>query len=243
MLPSFYGSWRHVFKLDPDREIDDATLDAVCLSGTDAILVGGSSGVTFDNTVDLMSRIRRYEVPCAFELSDPSCGVPGFDGYFIPSVLNTKRSEWLIGHHAEAIRDFGHLLPWESIVGEAYLVLNPDSTVARLTGADANLAADEAIAYAQVADRLWRMPVLYVEYSGAFGDMALLKRIKQGLKQAHLIYGGGIDGPDKAAQAAESADTVVVGNVIYDNLDAALATVEAVLRPAAKEQAHVFRTR
>ncbi|TFE29081.1 heptaprenylglyceryl phosphate synthase [Cohnella luojiensis] len=239
MLPSFYSSWRHVFKLDPERPIDDATLDAICTSGTDAILVGGSSGVTFDNTVDLMSRIRRYEVPCAFELSDPTCGVPGFDGYFIPSVLNTKRSEWLIGHHVEALRDFGHLLPWESIVGEAYLVLNPDSTVARITGAEANITSADAVAYSQVADRLWNVPVLYVEYSGAFGDMEILKRIKSNLKQAHLFYGGGIDSPERAAQAAQAADTVVVGNIIYENLDAALSTVGAV-HPSIKEQDHVF---
>ncbi|RED57536.1 putative glycerol-1-phosphate prenyltransferase [Cohnella lupini] len=239
MLPSFYGNWRHVFKLDPERQIDDATLDALCMSGTDAILVGGSSGVTFDNTVDLMSRIRRYEVSCAFELSDPSCGVPGFDGYFIPSVLNTKRSEWLIGHHVEALRDFGHLLPWESIVGEAYLVLNPDSTVARITGAEANIPSSEAIAYVQVADRLWNIPVLYVEYSGTFGDMELLKRIKSTMKQAHLFYGGGIDSPERARQAALYADTVVVGNIIYENLDAAISTVGAV-HPSIKEQGHVF---
>jgi len=234
MLPLFYRNWRHVFKLDPDREIGDEALEAVCTSGTDAILVGGSSGVTFDNTAELMSRVRRYEVPCAFELSDPSCGVPGFDGYLIPSVLNTKRSEWLIGRHAEALKDFGHLLPWESIVGEAYLVLNPDSTVARLTGADARLSQDEAVAYSQVADRLWNVPILYVEYSGTFGDMAVLKAIKQGLRQAHLIYGGGIDGPDKAALAARAADTVVVGNAVYDRLASALATVEAV-KQAVKE--------
>ncbi|XID90900.1 heptaprenylglyceryl phosphate synthase [Paenibacillaceae bacterium WGS1546] len=230
----FYRNWRHVFKLDPDREIGDEALEAVCTSGTDAILVGGSSGVTFDNTVELMSRVRRYEVPCAFELSDPSCGVPGFDGYFIPSVLNTRRSEWLIGHHVEALRDYGHLLPWESIAGEAYLVLNPDSAVARLTGADAGISEGEAIAYSQVADRLWNVPVLYVEYSGTFGDMALLRRIKQGLQRAHLFYGGGIDGPVTAAEAARFADTVVVGNVIYENLEAALATVSAALQ-AAKE--------
>jgi putative glycerol-1-phosphate prenyltransferase len=239
MLPLFYSKWKHVFKLDPDRPIDDETLDAVCTSGTDAILVGGSSGVTFDNTVDLMSRIRRYEVPCAFELSDPSCGVPGFDGYFIPSVLNTKRTEWLIGHHVEALRDFGHLLPWESIVGEAYLVLNPDSTVARISGAETNISASEAVAYSQVADRLWNVPVLYVEYSGTFGDMELLKKIKNNLKQAHLFYGGGIDNAERAAQAASHADTVVVGNIIYDNLDAALATVSAV-NLSLKEHGHVF---
>ncbi|MFC4303373.1 heptaprenylglyceryl phosphate synthase [Cohnella boryungensis] len=228
MRPSFYSDWKHVFKLDPDREITDASLDALCESGTDAILVGGSSGVTFDNTVDLMSRIRRYEVPCAFELSDPACGVPGFDGYFIPSVLNTNRAEWLIGRHAEALRDFGHLLPWESIAGEAYLVLNPDSTVARLTGANASLSIGEAVAYSQVADRLWNVPVLYVEYSGTFGDMDLLSTIKNSLQQAHLFYGGGINSPERAAMAACFADTVVVGNAIYENLDAALATVSAV---------------
>ncbi|QJD85140.1 heptaprenylglyceryl phosphate synthase [Cohnella herbarum] len=239
MLPLFYSNWKHVFKLDPDRPIDDETLDAICTSGTDAILVGGSSGVTFDNTVDLMSRIRRYEVSCAFELSDPSCGVPGFDGYFIPSVLNTKRTEWLIGHHVEALRDYGHLLPWESIVGEAYLVLNPDSTVARISGAEANISANEALAYSQVADRLWNVPVLYVEYSGTFGDMELLKRIKNNLKQAHLFYGGGIDSAERAAQAASHADTVVVGNIIYHDLDAALATVSAV-NLSLKEHGHVF---
>ncbi len=239
MLPSFYSNWRHVFKLDPEREIDDATLDAVCTSGTDAILVGGSSGVTFDNTVDLMSRIRRYEVPCAFELSDPACGVPGFDGYFIPMVLNTERAEWLIGHHVEALRDFGHLIPWESIVGEAYLVLNPESKVARVTGANAAISGNEAVAYSQVADRLWNVPVLYVEYSGTFGDMELLKRIKDGLKQAHLFYGGGIANAEQAAQAASAAHTVVVGNILYENLEAALATVRAV-NLSIKGQGHVF---
>lgn len=239
MLPSFYNTWKHVFKLDPERPIDDATLDAICTSGTDAILVGGSSGVTFDNTVDLMSRIRRYEVPCAFELSDPACGVPGFDGYFIPTVLNTKQSEWLIGYHVDALRDFGHLLPWDMIVGEAYLVLNPDSTVATLTGADAGISNGDAIAFSQVADRLWNMPILYVEYSGTFGDMELLKSIKANLKQAHLFYGGGIDGPERAAQAALAADTVVVGNIIYENLDAALSTVGAV-NLSIKERDHVL---
>lgn len=228
MTPSFYDGWRHVFKLDPEREIGDAALEALCGSGTDAILVGGSSGVTFDNTVDLLARLRRYEAACALELSDPACGVPGFDGYFIPSVLNTSRAEWIVGRHAAALRDFGHLLPWESVAGEAYLVLNGDSTVARTTGADTDIGEREAVAYSQIADRLWRVPVLYIEYSGTFGDMALVRRVRDGLRQARLFYGGGVDGPEKARLAAEAADTVVVGNLIYDRLEAALATVGAV---------------
>jgi putative glycerol-1-phosphate prenyltransferase len=228
MVPTFYSGWRHVFKLDPERNIGDPALEAVCMSGTDAILVGGSSGVTFDNTVDLLSRIRRYELPCALELSDPSAGVPGFDGYFVPMVLNSKKREWLIGHHVEAVREFGHLMPWESVAGEAYLVLNPDSAAARVTEADADLPDEEALAYCQVADRLWNVPVLYVEYSGVYGKMPLLRRIRDGLRQARLFYGGGIDSPDKAREAAACAHTVVVGNAVYADLSAALSTVDAV---------------
>ncbi|MFD0673571.1 heptaprenylglyceryl phosphate synthase [Cohnella sp. GCM10027633] len=239
MIHSMVKQWRHVFKLDPERDISEESLDRLCLSGTDAILVGGSSGVTFDNTVDLLARIRRYEVPCALELSDASCGVPGFDGYFVPSVLNAGSADWLIGRHAAALADFGHLLPWEDVVGEAYLVLNPDSTVARVTNARTDLTAAEAVAYAQVADRLWNVPVLYVEYSGTFGDMALVARVRDSLKQAHLIYGGGIDSPERARAAAEVANTVVVGNIIYSNLEAALSTVTAANEPI-KEQGHVF---
>lgn len=239
MLPSFYTNWRHAFKLDPDRPIDDDALHEVCMSGTDAILVGGSSGVTFDNTVDLLSRIRRYEVPCALELTDADSAVPGFDGYFVPMVLNTPSSEWLIGRQAAALADFGHLLPWDIVAGEAYLVLNPDCTAARVSGAQADLTGEQALAYAQLADRLLRVPVLYLEYSGAFGDMRLVRQTRSALQQAQLFYGGGIRTPEQAREAAQAAHTVVVGNVVYDDLQAALLTVEAV-KSSAKEQDHVF---
>lgn len=228
MNSSFYSGWRHVFKLDPDRKIDDLALEAVCLSGTDAIVVGGSTGVTFENTVELLARIRRYAIPCALELSDPQAGVPGFDGYFIPFVLNAGRRDWLIGHHVDALNRYGRMLPWESVIGEAYLVLNPDSAAARVSEAEPVHSDDEALAYCHVADRLWRIPVLYVEYSGTFGSMPLVRRIRKELRQAHLFYGGGIDSPAKAREAAEAAHTVVVGNVVYQDVDAALATVNAV---------------
>lgn len=141
--------WRHVFKLDPDREITDEELDLVCMSGTDAIIVGGSSGITYDNTVDLMSRVRRYELPCVLEVSDLEAVVPGFDGYLIPMVLNATDSKWMIGHHQQAIERYGYLIPWDLLIAEGYIVLNANSTVARLTGADTDLTTGGAVAYAQ----------------------------------------------------------------------------------------------
>ena len=224
-------SWRHVFKLDPDREMDERSLDAVCMSGTDAIMVGGSSGVTYENTVDLMSRVRRYELPCVQEVSDMEAIVSGFDLYLIPMVLNSSDPSWIVGHQQQAIDRFGYMIPWELLVTEGYIVLNPDSTVAQLTRADTKLEQSGIVAYAQVADKLMSLPVVYLEYSGIFGDMETVRAVQHELTGAQLIYGGGIRDLHTAKQAAAVSDTIVVGNIIYDNLAQALQTVMAVKQP------------
>ena len=71
-----------------------------------------------------------------------------------------------------------------------------------------------------MADKLFHMSIVYLEYSGIFGDMELVRRTRQVLENARLLYGGGIDSLDKAQQAAEVADTIVVGNIIYSDLGA-----------------------
>lgn len=220
--------WRHVFKLDPDRDLGDKELAAVCRSGTDAILVGGSTGVTYDNTVSLLERIRPYGLPCALEISDLEAAVPGFDLYMIPMVLNTADTSWILGHHRRAIERFGSLIPWELLLTEGYIVLNGDSSVARLTGADSSLDAAGAGAYAQIADKLMNLPVIYLEYSGAFGDMKIVREVREVVEHSQLFYGGGITGAAEASQVAALCDTVVVGNIIYSDVEQAILTVQAV---------------
>lgn len=219
------SGWKHVFKLDPERELSDEALERLCLSGTDGVLVGGSSGVTFDNTVDLMARIRRYEVPCVLELSDREAVVPGFDMFLVPVVLNACDPEWIVGQHHKAVKEYGAVMDWDEMLTEGYVILNPDSTAARLTEAETELDAKDLAAYARMAERMFRMPIFYVEYSGTFGDMELVRKAKDVLKETRLFYGGGIDSLEKARQAAEAAHTIVVGNVIYSDLEAAMATV------------------
>lgn len=220
--------WRHVFKLDPDRELGDRELEAICLSGTDAILVGGSTGVTYQNTTALLSRVRRYELPCALEVSDLEAAVPGFDLYMIPMVLNTPDTAWLHGHHRRAIERYGSLIPWELLLTEGYIVLNSDSSVARLTGADSSLSGEAAAAYAQIADKLMSLPIVYLEYSGTFGDMETVRLVREMVENSQLFYGGGITSEAEAVQVAALCDTVVVGNIIYRDVQQALLTVQAV---------------
>ncbi|GIQ67134.1 heptaprenylglyceryl phosphate synthase [Paenibacillus cisolokensis] len=220
--------WRHVFKLDPDKTISDGALRAICRSGTDAIIVGGSSGVTFANTAELLARIRRHDVECVLELTSADSAVPGFDGYFIPMVLNAATVEWLCGRQLQAIRDYGELIPWERTAASGYIILNPDATAAKVSGARPLTDAADVLACVRLADRLMRLPVIYLEYSGRYGDMDLVGKATRTVTVSRLFYGGGIDDAAKAALAARSAHTVVVGNVIYEDLNRALSTVEAV---------------
>lgn len=203
--------WKHVFKLDPDKEIADEALDRICMSGSDAIAVGGSSGVTFENTVDLLARIRRYELPVVLEVSNLDAVVPGFDAYLIPMVLNTPNPDWIIGQHQRAIQQYGYMIPWDLLIPEGYIILNPDATAAKLTEADAGITTAETVAHAQVADKLMRLPIVYVEYSGMYGDMERVSKVKGALRQAQLFYGGGIRTTEQARAAAAAAHTVVVG--------------------------------
>lgn len=225
----FADGWRHAFKLDPDRTIGDDALRRIAASGTDGIIVGGSSGVTHANTRDLLMRLRKAgSVPCALEVSSLEAIVPGFDGYFIPLVLNTRNPDYIIGHHLEAIRRFGEFMPWDRLAVFAYIILNPDSTVARVAEAEQPDDEDAVRAMADLADKLLKLPFVYVEYSGRYGDMALVRRLRERLGQARLVYGGGISGPKQAREAARSAHLTVVGNALYRDLDQALATVQAV---------------
>lgn len=227
-------NWRHVFKLDPEKELDDRTLQQVCQSGTDAVIVGGTTGVTFANTFDLLARIRRYPLPCALEVSGLQAVVPGFDLYLIPLVLNAGSTDWIFAPHVRGLKEYGAVIPWEQVITEGYVVLNQASAVAGLTQSRADLTLQDVVAYARLADKLLGLPVFYLEYSGTYGDPALVKEVKGVLENSCLFYGGGICTGEQAREMASLADTIVVGNIIYEDLPRALETVNA-----ARSIAHV----
>ncbi|MBV5124239.1 heptaprenylglyceryl phosphate synthase [Bacillus halotolerans] len=219
--------WKHVFKLDPNKDLPDEQLEILCESGTDAVIIGGSDGVTEDNVLRMLSQVRRFLVPCVLEVSAIEAIVPGFDLYFIPSVLNSKNPDWIVGMHQKAMKEYGELMSMEEIVAEGYCIVNPDCKAAALTEADTNLNHDDIIAYARVSELL-RLPIFYLEYSGALGDIEAVKKTKAVLETSTLFYGGGIKDAETALQYAEHADVIVVGNAVYENFDEALKTVAAV---------------
>ena len=223
-----FTKWRHAFKLDPAKMVTEEQLELLAESGTDGIIVGGTDGVTLDNVLDLLVRIRRFSVPVALEISTVESVTPGFDYYFIPTVLNSTKVEWINGIHHAALREYGHMMDWDEIVTEGYCILNPECKAAKLTGVTAVPDEEDVVAYARMAEHLFKMPVFYMEYSGRYGDPTIVEAASRVLDKTRLFYGGGITNPTEAKEMAKIADTVIIGNVIYEDLTAALATVDAV---------------
>lgn len=210
-----WREWRHVTKLDPDRELSTEDVREVCGSGTDAVMVGGTQGVTEEKVERLLGEVRRHDVALCVEPSNPASVVHGDNYLFVPTVLNAGDVAWLVEMHKEWVR-IDEEIDWGKTVIEGYVVLNPDSAVARVTEAKTDLQPGDVAAYAEVAERVFGLPVVYVEYSGTYGDPRAVEAAAEGVEEARLFYGGGIDGYDKAREMAGIADTVVVGNAVYE---------------------------
>lgn len=220
--------WKHIFKLDPAKEISEEDLKAVCKSGTDAIIVGGTDNITLDGVLDLLARIRQdYDGSCILEISEKDAIVPGFDTYFIPMVLNSKEKKYMMDSQHQAIKEYMDLMQYGDILFEGYCILNENAKAFTYTNCFLP-DLDDVKAYAYMAEHVFHFPIFYVEYSGTYGDVELVKEVREMLDDTLLFYGGGIETKEQAIEMKEHADVVIVGNSIYTNLSEALQTVEAV---------------
>jgi phosphoglycerol geranylgeranyltransferase len=213
-----WAEWDHVVKVDPDKTLAEGESFAdVCRTGTDAIEIGGTTGVTVEKISAVIDSCAAHDVPVYIE--------PGIDatvvhsehlaGYLIPVVFNAGEVSWITGAHKEWVRLDGEI-DWEQTYTEAYIVLNADSSVATYTQADCDLDGEEVAAYATIAERLFCQPIVYVEYSGTYGDPEVVGAAREALDTATLFYGGGIADYESAYEMGARADTVVVGDLVHD---------------------------
>jgi phosphoglycerol geranylgeranyltransferase len=225
-----WKDWVHVTKLDPDKHLKPCDIDAIAASGTDALMLSGTLNVTAENLAMLQKQVKAYDLPLVMEPASPDAVLmQGIDYVFVPSVMNTTDVAWIVGKHQAWVRQQQGKIPWESIVPEAYIVLNPDSSVGKVTKSVYDLKPDDVAAYVTVADRYFHFPIVYIEYSGTYGNPAVVKAASEAIDRSILYYGGGINSAEKAAEMSKYADTIVVGNAIYDLGAAVLkATVDAI---------------
>jgi phosphoglycerol geranylgeranyltransferase len=226
---SDWASWDHITKIDPDKTLfEDETFEDVAATGTDAIEVGGTTGMTEEKMKRVVEACGKHDIPVYIEPSNPASVVHSdrHDGYLIPVVMNAGDVTWITGAHKEWIR-IDDEIDWSRTFTEAYIVMNPEASVASYTQANCDLDPDEVAAYAEAAEHLLGQEIVYVEYSGTFGNPDIVSAAAERLDDATLFYGGGIHDYDSARTMAEHADTIVVGDLIHEEgADAVRKTVE-----------------
>ena len=224
-----WASWDHIVKLDPDKTlVEGETFEDICATGTDALEIGGTTGMTEEKMARVVEATTAYDVPVYIEPSNVGAVVhrDGLDGYLVPVVLNAGDTFWVTGAHKEWAR-IDNEIDWDSTFPEAYIVLNPDSSVATYTEADCDLRRGEVAAYAEVAEQMFGQRIVYIEYSGTFGDPAIVQATTDAVEDAAVFYGGGIGDYEAAYEMGRHADTVVVGDLVHDEgVDAVKETVE-----------------
>jgi putative glycerol-1-phosphate prenyltransferase len=214
--------WRLIAKIDPEKLINDDILAVLKHPAFDAVVVGGTQGITLENTMRLIKRIRLsgYSGPLVQEISNPRAVAAGVDAYFIPFVINASEKKWFSDYYFEALKLYGGLINWDIVLMLGYIICNPDCAAGRVTGTG-RVEVEDALVYAAMAEGIYSFPVLYIEYSGNFGDVALVKAVSAGRRRIHLVYGGGITNEAMAKAMAGCADTLVIGNIFYKDCVAA----------------------
>jgi phosphoglycerol geranylgeranyltransferase len=212
-----WAEWDHVLKVDPDKPlVGDETFEDVCRTGTDAIEIGGTLDVTADKTRRIVDACAKHDVPLYQEPSNPAVVIDdeALAGYLVPLVLNAGDVAWITGTHKEWVRMDD--IDWDRTTMEAYIVLNPEASVAQLTDADCDQTPEDVAAYAEVAERMFGQEIVYVEYSGTLGDPAVVGAAHDAVEDATLFYGGGIRDYESAYELGAVSDVVVVGDLLHE---------------------------
>ena len=211
-----WRKWKHITKLDPDKKINDKIIESIIETGTDAIMISGTQNITRENVEVLLDMLKEYDIPKVLEPASPRGMVyKNVDWMFIPSVFNTFYSHYINGLHKKWIKAQKDLINWDIVVPEAYIILNPKCAAAKVSKAY-QLTKEGAVATAICAEKFFKFPIVYIEYSGMYGDPEYVKAIKEALTDAHLLYGGGINTKERAEEMSQWA-TIIVGNTIYEN--------------------------
>lgn len=190
-------------------------------AGTDAIMVGGSTGVTqtnLDHTVDEIKRTCSLPVICfpsGANAISKTC-----DAIYFMSMLNSRNVRNLTGEHwraAPIIRSIGL-----EAISMGYIVVEPGMKVGEVGEADVVLRDDagRAAGYAMAAE-FFGMSLVYLEAgSGAPSPVPadMVREVRKSVR-IPLVVGGGIVAPDQARSLASAGADIIVTGTLIENGD------------------------
>jgi phosphoglycerol geranylgeranyltransferase len=212
----------HMTLLDPD---DTGPEEAASISkqaveaGSDAIMLGGSTGLTQELVDATVLAIKgAVDVPVILFPTTASAVSLHADAIYFMSLLNSKNPRFLFGEQMKAaalIKKSG-LEP----ISMGYIIVKPGMEAGMVGEAECIERDDvkSAIGYS-VAAELLGMKLIYLE-AGSGAPEPVPQELISGVKQAldiPLIVGGGIRRAEHARAAIEAgADIIVTGTVVEE---------------------------
>lgn len=228
----------HITLLDPDPaklDVENAKKIAKRMqeAGTDAFMIGGSTGVTTQNLGDISRAVKEATgLPAIYFPSDVHAISDEVDAMFFMSILNSNNPNFISHYHAKAAPYIKMLnIP---TIPMAYIIVEPGMTVGKVTEAKLIQRDDleGAVGFALAAEMMG-MQLVYLE-AGSGADRPvppeMIEIVKSNL-DIPLIVGGGIRTPEAAKAAREAgADIIVTGTFVEQCSDNAL--LHAVVKAA-----------
>lgn len=225
----------HMALLDPDKQSSEEAGKLARLAkdaGTDAIMIGGSTGVTSNNLGETAKAIREMSgLPSIHFPGGPNELSSEVDAIFFMSLVNSSDPVWIFKAQAYAA-PFIKKLNIETL-SMGYILVEPGMKVGEVGKAELikHTEIDKAVGYA-LACELYGMDFVYLE-AGSGADVPVPPDMISAVKNAisiPLIVGGGIRTPEAARAAREAgADAIVTGTFIEEcsDMDLLKAVVEA----------------
>lgn len=210
----------HLTLLDPEKQSADVAGELAgeaADAGTDAIMVGGSTGVTQDQLDPMILAVKgAAKVPVILFPASAANLSPHADALYFMSLLNSRDPRFIVGEQRVGA---GIVKAWGlETIPMAYLVVDPGMRAGEVGKADLIPRGNPtlAIQYALAAEMMG-MRFVYLEAgSGAPEPVpASLVRAVRGAVGSFLLVGGGIREPSSAATLAKAgADGVVTGTIV-----------------------------
>ena len=210
----------HMTLIDPDEQTPDKSAEIAKEAkdaGTDAIMIGGSTGLTRELMDETISKIKEVvEIPVIIFPSSASILSPYADALYFLSLLNSRDREMIIGQQMKGaifVKKMG-IEP----IPMGYIVVEPGMTVGRVGKVDLipRNEPEKALMYALAAQYLG-MKLVYLEAgSGAPEPVppSMIKLVKREI-DIPLIVGGGIRKPEDAREIVRAgADIIVTGTIV-----------------------------
>lgn len=210
----------HIALLDPEKQSAETAgkiARKMRYAKSDAIMIGGSTGVTSENLSRTATAIKECSgLPTIHFPNGPYAISPNVDSIMFICMMNSTDIKWIMDSQVRAAPSIKKLGIETIPVG--YIVVEPGMKVGEI--GKANLIRhneiNRAVAYA-IACQMYGMEYVYLEAgSGAYTPVppTMISAVKSSI-DIPLIVGGGIRTPDRAIIAREAgADIIVTGTFI-----------------------------